>query len=76
MLSCAGKGRRHRAHRRRGGGPRPRPQRIPSLSLDLLYDIPGAIQPDWTATLGAELALEPDHLSLYALTLDDPEPEG
>ncbi|HSK51111.1 MAG TPA: hypothetical protein VLA44_00035, partial [Clostridia bacterium] len=28
------------------------------------------------ATLEAALALEPDHLSLYALTLDDPDGEG
>ena len=28
------------------------------------------------ATLDAVLALEPNHLSLYALTLDDPEAEG
>ena len=30
----------------------------------------------WMATLDAALALEPDHLSLYALTLDDPDAEG
>ena len=31
---------------------------------------------DWIDTLDAALALEPDHLSLYALTLDDPDAEG
>jgi oxygen-independent coproporphyrinogen-3 oxidase len=30
----------------------------------------------WMATLDAALALEPDHLSLYALSLDDPVAEG
>ena len=30
----------------------------------------------WMATLDAALELEPDHLSLYALTLDDPDGEG
>ena len=30
----------------------------------------------WMATLDAALDLEPDHLSLYALTLDDPDAEG
>ena len=30
----------------------------------------------WTATLAAALELAPDHLSLYALTLDDPDAEG
>ena len=49
---------------------------IHSISLDLLYDIPGSSQATWTATLDAALGLEPDHLSLYALTLDDPDAEG
>ena len=30
----------------------------------------------WIDTLEAALELEPDHLSLYALTLDDPDAEG
>jgi putative oxygen-independent coproporphyrinogen III oxidase len=47
-----------------------------SVSLDLLYDIPEATLASWAATLDAALAIEPDHLSLYALTLDDPEAEG
>ena len=49
---------------------------IGSLSLDLLYDVPGQTTAAWEATLAAALALTPDHLSLYALTLDDPEAEG
>lgn len=47
-----------------------------SISLDLLYDIPGQALVTWRATLAAALALGPDHLSLYALTLDDPDAEG
>jgi oxygen-independent coproporphyrinogen-3 oxidase len=47
-----------------------------SVSLDLLYDLPGQSISSWEATLRAALRLEPDHLSLYALTLDDPETEG
>jgi putative oxygen-independent coproporphyrinogen III oxidase len=47
-----------------------------SISLDLLYDLPGGTLATWASTLDAALALEPDHLSLYALTLDDPEAEG
>jgi putative oxygen-independent coproporphyrinogen III oxidase len=69
-------GRRHRvvdvvmavAEARAGG--------IASVSLDLLYDAPDATLVDWIETLEAALALEPDHLSLYALTLDDPDAEG
>jgi len=49
---------------------------IGSISLDLLYDAPEATVVDWIDTLDAALALEPDHLSLYALTLDDPDAEG
>ncbi len=49
---------------------------IASISLDLLYDAPDATLVDWIDTLDAALALEPDHLSLYALTLDDPDAEG
>ncbi|MFL5710328.1 MAG: radical SAM family heme chaperone HemW [Chloroflexota bacterium] len=49
---------------------------IASISLDLLYDVPDATLTSWIETLEAALALEPDHLSLYALTLDDPDAEG
>ncbi|HEV8401977.1 MAG TPA: coproporphyrinogen-III oxidase family protein [Candidatus Limnocylindrales bacterium] len=49
---------------------------IGSVSLDLLYDVPDGSLADWIETLDAALALEPDHLSLYALTLDDPDAEG
>lgn len=49
---------------------------MPSVSLDLLYDVPGQTIASWIETLGGTLALEPDHLSLYALTLDDPDLEG
>jgi oxygen-independent coproporphyrinogen-3 oxidase len=69
-------GRRHRvmdvgaavADARAGG--------IGSVSLDLLYDAPDASLTDWIDTLEAALTLAPDHLSLYALTLDDPDAEG
>jgi oxygen-independent coproporphyrinogen-3 oxidase len=49
---------------------------IESVSLDLLYDAPDASLSDWIDTLEGALALAPDHLSLYALTLDDPDAEG
>lgn len=47
-----------------------------SISLDLLYDVPGQTAASWEGTLRAALTLEPDHLSIYALTLDDPDAEG
>jgi oxygen-independent coproporphyrinogen-3 oxidase len=49
---------------------------IASISVDLLYDIPAASASTWRGSLEAALALQPDHLSLYALTLDDPDTEG
>ncbi|MEA2518326.1 MAG: hypothetical protein QOF49_406 [Chloroflexota bacterium] len=49
---------------------------IASVNLDLLYDVPGGSVETWAASLDAALAIEPDHLSLYALTLDDPDAEG
>jgi oxygen-independent coproporphyrinogen-3 oxidase len=49
---------------------------VGSISLDLLYDTPGGSLTTWARTLDATLALEPDHLSLYALALDDPSAEG
>jgi len=42
-----------------------------SVSLDLLYDVPGQTLGSWRASLDSALALEPDHVSAYALTLDD-----
>ena len=47
-----------------------------SLSVDLLYDVPGSTVQRWSRTLDDALALEPDHVSMYALTLDDPDAEG
>lgn len=49
---------------------------IASVSLDLLYDVPGQTLASWVTSLEAAIDLRPDHLSLYALTLDDPDAEG
>ena len=49
---------------------------IPSVSIDLLYDIPGQSLGSWIETLETTLEIGPDHLSLYALTLGDPDGEG
>jgi oxygen-independent coproporphyrinogen-3 oxidase len=49
---------------------------IASVNLDLLYDVPDGSLGTWIDTLEAALELRPDHLSLYALTLDDPDAEG
>ena len=49
---------------------------IGSLNLDLLYDVPDGTIGSWIESLEQALVLGPDHLSLYALTLDDPDAEG
>jgi oxygen-independent coproporphyrinogen-3 oxidase len=49
---------------------------IESISVDLLYDVPGQTLESWAATLERVIALGPDHVSAYALTLDDPDAEG
>ena len=69
-------GRRHRAQHVAEAVADARDAGIRSINIDLLYDIPDAGLATWMATLDAALAVEPDHLSLYALTLDDPDAEG
>ena len=69
-------GRRHRARDVGDAVAAARVAGIGSVSLDLLYDVPGQSQESWARTLEAALALEPEHLSAYALTLDDPAAEG
>jgi oxygen-independent coproporphyrinogen-3 oxidase len=41
------------------------------VSLDLIYGTPGESAADWAASLDAALACEPDHLSAYALIVED-----
>ena len=69
-------GRRHRGRHVADAVAGARAAGVGSVNVDLLYDIPDTDLPTWMATLDAVLAIEPDHLSLYALTLDDPEAEG
>ena len=69
-------GRRHRPSDVAEAVAEARAAGIGSVSLDLLYDVPGQTTASWAATLDRALALRPDHLSLYALTLDDPDADG
>jgi putative oxygen-independent coproporphyrinogen III oxidase len=41
------------------------------VSLDLIYGTPGESDADWQASLDAALAAGPDHLSAYALIVED-----
>jgi oxygen-independent coproporphyrinogen-3 oxidase len=69
-------GRRHRADDVADAVAAARAGGIASVSFDLLYDVPDASLATWIGTLERALAIGPDHLSLYALTLDDPDAEG
>ena len=42
-----------------------------AVSLDLIYGTPGESLADWRTSLDAVLALEPDHVSAYALIVED-----
>jgi len=44
---------------------------IDEVSLDLIFGWDGQTDADWQADLAAALALAPQHLSLYALTIED-----
>jgi oxygen-independent coproporphyrinogen III oxidase len=47
---------------------------LESISLDLMYALPGQSLAEWLETVDRALALDPDHLSLYALTLEPGTP--
>jgi oxygen-independent coproporphyrinogen-3 oxidase len=47
-----------------------------NISLDLIYGLPESLRRDWTLDLDRVLALEPQHLSLYALTVESGTPLG
>jgi oxygen-independent coproporphyrinogen III oxidase len=47
---------------------------IGELSLDLIFGLPPSLGRRWRADLDRALALGPDHLSLYGLTVEDHTP--
>lgn len=49
---------------------------IAELSLDLIFALPEVLERDWAADLERALALAPDHLSLYGLTVEPATPLG
>jgi oxygen-independent coproporphyrinogen-3 oxidase len=53
---------------RRGG--------IESYSLDLIFSVPEALERDWSRDLAEALALAPEHVSLYGLTVEPHTPLG
>ncbi|MBK5189428.1 MAG: radical SAM family heme chaperone HemW [Gemmatimonadaceae bacterium] len=49
---------------------------IAQLSLDLIFALPEEVPRDWSDDLARALALEPDHISLYGLTVEPHTPLG
>lgn len=49
---------------------------LADLSIDLIFALPTALGRNWTRDLDAALALEPTHLSLYGLTVEEGTPLG
>jgi putative oxygen-independent coproporphyrinogen III oxidase len=66
----AGLGRTHDAARVAAAVATLRAAGVPALNLDLIYGGPGEDAGSWSATLETALALGPEHLSAYALTIE------
>lgn len=47
-----------------------------NLNLDLIFGLPGQSLADWQDTVLKALELSPEHLSIYALTLEEDTPFG
>lgn len=45
-----------------------------NVSLDLIFALPESLQRDWSRDLAKALALEPEHVSLYGLTVEPATP--
>ena len=64
-------GRAHTAERTQVAVAEARAAGIENLNLDLIYGTPGETLDDWRISLERAIALEPEHLSAYALTIED-----
>ncbi|HHP51314.1 MAG TPA: radical SAM family heme chaperone HemW [Moorella mulderi] len=47
-----------------------------NINIDLIYGLPGQTRETWRSTLAQALALQPEHLSTYGLTLSPTTPWG
>jgi oxygen-independent coproporphyrinogen-3 oxidase len=63
--------RRHSATQARAGFAAARAAGFDNVSVDLIYGLPGLDLDTWTRTVRQVLDWAPDHLSAYALTLDE-----
>jgi oxygen-independent coproporphyrinogen-3 oxidase len=67
-------GRIHTANEAREAAKLARNAGFDNLNLDLIYGLPGQTLTDWRHSLDDALAIAPEHLSLYALTLEADTP--
>lgn len=49
---------------------------LTNISLDVIFALPAELERDWTHDLDRVLALEPPHISLYGLTVEERTPLG
>jgi putative oxygen-independent coproporphyrinogen III oxidase len=63
--------RTHSAGRPQQAVPEARVAGFTQISLDLIYGTPGESLDDWRASLEAAISANPDHLSAYALIVED-----
>jgi oxygen-independent coproporphyrinogen-3 oxidase len=67
-------GRSHSAEQARQAYAAARKAGFADISLDLIYGLPGQTEERWRRTLSEAIALSPEHLSLYALTVEPGTP--
>jgi oxygen-independent coproporphyrinogen-3 oxidase len=63
-------GRAHDAARTKAAVAEARSAEFDNLNLDLIYGTPGESRDDWRRSLDEAIALEPEHLSAYSLTIE------
>jgi oxygen-independent coproporphyrinogen-3 oxidase len=69
-------GRIHSAEEARSAYRTARSAGFDNVSLDLIFGLPGQTTARWLESLGEAIGLGPEHLSLYALTVEEETPLG
>jgi oxygen-independent coproporphyrinogen-3 oxidase len=63
--------RRHDARSARSSVGRSRKAGFTNVSIDLIFAVPGMTLRQWGETVAEAIALKPDHISAYSLTIED-----
>jgi oxygen-independent coproporphyrinogen-3 oxidase len=69
--ALAGLGRLHTVEQATDAFRHARSAGFKNIGIDLIYGIPGQTKPQWQETVDAALALKPEHISAYSLSLDE-----